>query len=384
MRNLVTNISRPRLFFILYFASFVLGSSAPIIGITVQLLSLRLTIPLEQMGIFTSAHSLGAAFGTILLGRLFDKHYPRFLLYLSPACIAVSLLLLNFLQSAWLVFLACTVMGFGFGGLLIQLNILCARVADPRRISAALNLLNLLFGLGLILSPTLVAFSPYLFVGFLAVLATLVFAFFPLTYVEAKAEEAGTSQFRPILILFALIFFLQLGSEVGVRAWLSTQMSFVDSNNIEFFAGLAVSLFGLGILLGRGLAAVFGQHLSAKALLILSGIILASGAGLFLLASKSAWLGLLASLLLGLAYAPLFPTFLAVLEAYEPESFGRLTGIFLFIGNLGAIFIPWVQGIAGAGESGGMQITLVSALLLIGLFGMLPQGEKRKNTKLPA
>jgi hypothetical protein len=84
--------------------------------------------------------------------------------------------------------------------------------------------------------------------------------------------------------------------------------------------------------------------------------------------TESAALAILAIVLMGLAFAPIFPTLVGVTFAkFDSSQYGSIFGIMFAVGLLGATFVPkWIGNLSAGGTvQGGLKVAAAMALLLI-------------------
>jgi MFS transporter, FHS family, glucose/mannose:H+ symporter len=374
-------------------------------------LRLRLLEPLVHLGIALTG------VGTVLLGSILPQLSAQWhlrdkdaglLLLVQFAMSASGALLVrrNFWKTlacgyglmslgAFAIFLlqqrsmpAFGVYGLGLGLAMTSTNMLTSR-RYPKRMGAALALLNFSWSAGSVACPLLAAqflrhstaSRAYVLVGLMA----LPFAFLPLlgdrgdlnasavpSRAPARMKEATT------IAYFAFLAFLYVGVEATVGNWMSTYASRTTAWN---FAGstLAVAVFWAALLLGRALTPVMLTRLSEQRLYRVSVVATIAGV-LVLLSAHTPFTILSGAAVTGLSLAPLFPLILALFLAEIGES--NNAGWVFAVAGLGGAVLSWLTGIVSSG-TGSLRVGLLvpgSAALLM-LFMM---GRRRANPSASA
>jgi fucose permease len=87
-----------------------------------------------------------------------------------------------------------------------------------------------------------------------------------------------------------------------------------------------------------------------------------------MIVAKSPGMGIVAVILVGFAFAPIFPTIIGVTFAkFDPSLYGSIFGIIFSVGLLGGTFIPKYIGNLSVGSSiqQSLPIAVVMALILL-------------------
>jgi fucose permease len=248
----------------------------------------------------------------------------------------------------------------------------------------SLNLGNVFFGVGALVTPTLaellvrrVGFKWTLGVLALLCLVPAVGAILPGGFPQPK-EGGGdlTSIIKsPILWLAALALFLYVPLEGVVGTWATTYLTNLGYR--EGRAALLLSGFWLTFLAARLLAAFLHVHPAAEPWVVV-GLALLSAVALGNMTGApgrggAAW-GLL---LLGLFFGPIFPTLVAILLNTFPESqHGTAYGTMFALGAGGSLVIPPLIGTyarkytvqKALGPTTVVALLLAAAALVLGLW----------------
>jgi fucose permease len=244
----------------------------------------------------------------------------------------------------------------------------------PKRMGAALAILNFSWSAGAVACPLLVAqflrhaasSSAFGLLGLLVIPLALLPVFadqrdFPAP-MELGPAAAGLNEAATI-IYFALLAFLYVGIEASVGNWMSTYATRATAWN---FAGssLALAVFWAALLLGRAMTPAMLGFLTERRLYRVSVIATMAGISLLLAAHNPPVL-LAGSALTGLALAPLFPLILSLFLAEIGAS--RNAGWVFGVAGLGGAVLSWLTGTVSSG-TGSLRIGLMvpgSAALLM-------------------
>jgi fucose permease len=138
-------------------------------------------------------------------------------------------------------------------------------------------------------------------------------------------------------------------------------------------AGVVLSLFGVAMMTGRfltssirNLTAIGTKVISFSTILVIVSIIL-------MIVAKGPAMGIIAVILAGIAFAPIFPTIVGVTFAkFEPGLYGSIFGIIFAIGLLGGTFVPKLIGNLSVGSTVQQSLPVAAIiaviLLIISLF----------------
>jgi fucose permease len=210
-------------------AIFVYGLIAAMLGTLLPELSAKFSLTPGQNGDIALAQAIGLIVASVAVGPLIDLKGKKTGLLLGMGLIAAALFVVPNVPGGVLspVFLA---LGVGGGIIVTAANALVSDISETRRAST-LNLLNLFFGLGGLVTPLiasdLLAHNTVALCYLVAVLAVLTFVLHAVTKMPKptgvrgfKMDEVGPLLSRPVLYLLALLLFLYVACEVGVWNWL--------------------------------------------------------------------------------------------------------------------------------------------------------------------
>jgi fucose permease len=347
-------------------------------------------------GIFTAmfAGSVTAQFAS---GPLFDRFGARPVLLTGMLLLIAGMLGVSVAGSLAALFACAVVAGLGFGALDVGFNVMVA-TTYPERSVWALNLLNLFFGVGAVLSPIIASLTlrnantaipalwagPILFMIAFPLLAYLL----PRGHGAAAPHEAGEAQrsvYASALVwLLAFLLFLYVGAESGMNGW--TAIYLTETSTLPLaLAALGTSAFWVALTLGRLLGAVAGGRVAAWALLLTCLVGAAVGGVLLVLGQSALALSVTGILLIGVSYGPIFPTVIAIITADFPKAAGKAAALAMIFGGLGGMAIPWLQG-ALLDRRGPLAAALLIAaanIAMIGLYYLARMAERRKTAIIP-
>jgi fucose permease len=365
-------------------AVFTLGVCFIILGTSSTDLMLALQIDEAQFGSLIMALFLTSCIVQLFIGPATDKFGYKPIAILGFLVTSASIFMLAFAGTFGTAFLACMLLGVGamsvntVGNTLIP--VLLFEGKDPARAS---NFGNAFFGLGYVSTPFLftlfvqslgMTYRTSLSIFAVLVLAFLIFALTPRYPSVAIGFDLGraVSLFTkgPVLIA-ALALFCYIALEVSMGSWIRPLMqelyAGLPADQASFRAGMVLSLFGVAMMVGRFISAGIKNLTGIGVSVIAAMAIVSLGAILLMRLTPSPGLAVVAVILVGLAFAPIFPTIVGVTFArFDSSLYGSIFGIIFAIGLLGGTFIPKYIGDLAAGHTiqGSLNIVAVMAGLL--------------------
>lgn len=174
---------------------------------------------------------------------------------------------------------------------------------------------------------------------------------------------------KPMVLIAALALVCYIGMEFTMTMWtkiLMTELfdSSVNPNAVRN-AGLVLTGFALAMAVGR-FATSAVKNLSKIGPKIIAAMSLISIISIVVLSiTESSLVAILAVLVTGLAFAPMFPTIVGVtFSKFDPGLYGSIFGIIFSVGLLGPTFLPPVIGKLSVGRT--IQQTLPIAAVVAG------------------
>jgi fucose permease len=361
--------------------AFAFGMVLTLLGSIKLALGKRFGLDEARVGGLLSALNLALIPMMLLSGLLIDAWGVQEVMVAGGVVTAASLFSLTFRKSyGWA--LAC-ILGAGLGGAALStasVVLMPGAFFGEQHETASLNLGNVFFGLGALLTPTLadlllrtVRFRWTL--GILA-LACLVPAGIALATPHASllvTQQQGDLMAvaeNPLLWLAGLVFFLYGPVEFAIGTWATTyltQFGYREQRAAWLLSAFWLAFFGARLLMAF---LVHQTVLPAGAeawiilfLALLSAVALGNLAGA---ASKgSAGVGLL---ILGALMGPIFPTLVGIVFHHFPDHKGTAYGAMFAIGSVGSLIFAPLIGVAARRTNiqQALRIPMILALLLTG------------------
>lgn len=370
-------------------AVFTLAICFIILGsISVELMNV-LKINAGQFGTLVMSLFLTSCVVQLFIGPLVDKIGYKPVAILGFVVTALSMFILAFASSFMIAVTACILLGIGAMSLNTVGNTLIPIVLfegkDPARAS---NFGNGFYGLGYILTPLLIVFilntlnlgytTALIIIGVLSLifLGFTLTTSFPKVQVGFKLSVALKLFFKPAVMIAALALFCYMSLEVSMGTWIKKLMEelFIGNGNADPIskAGLVLSLFGVAMMIGRFASASIKNLTAMGGKVIIFASLLALIAIFLMIVSKSPLLGIIAVLLAGLAFAPIFPTIVGItFSKFDPSLYGSIFGIIFAFAMLGGTLIPKFIGNLSVGSTVQQSLpiaALMAAILLVVSF----------------
>jgi len=336
----------------------------------------------SALGSLFTGFALGAVLAQFVVGPLSERMGQRPVLLGGMVLMGLAMVGVSFSGSLALLLVCALLGGLGFGGVLAGGNVLVAALF-PGRSASALNALNLFFGVGSILGPLVSGLAAanlglpqlalWLGAGLLLAQAPLV-PRYAAPAAPAQARPVGSlrgAAASPTLWLIGLLLLVYSGTEIGVGGWATIYLQGAAGLGPES-AALAATSFWAMLTAGRGVGALIGLRLSARALLLICLLGLAAGGAIMWLSVGLLWPTVFGLGLFGLACGPVFPTAIALTSALSGGS-PSAASLVLAVGNVGGMLIPAILGvlITGSGPAAGALALVAAALLMLALFAGL-------------
>lgn len=352
---------------------------------------------LGEAGAVFTALFLGSIPSQVASGWLNDRYGSRLVLAVGILMLAAGLLGATLSSYFPLTLALMAFAGLGDGALVVGANVIVAQSFTKRRTSA-LNLLNIFFGIGGIAGPAIAgAFlgvwgtaMPTLWIAVALLLLTLpIVSGLQGAKSETSSEEDNVPVqvplYRsPVIWVFSLLLLLYVGVEVGTGGWIAQYMqrtTFLSADTAAWVAsGFYMALTG-GRLIGAGL----GTRLSSERVLGVSLVGAVLGGLLLLLSGGNLWLTVSSVVLLGASFGPVYPTAVSIVAARFPVGSGKALSLVMASGGIGAMILPWLQGvlIEGLGAPSfaySVAGATLGMLAVLGVFGTM--GRRRTRVEV--
>ena len=367
---------------------FVFGIVLAVLGVIFGLdeMRARLNVDDARQGNVFLALFFGVLLSTILCGPMIDSFGNKIVLVVSALLVTVSLVLLALATSYPAAMLAALLMGFGGGGLNTSTNALVSDVYAENR-GPMLNVLGTFFGVGALVVPLSSAaimgvFSVSQLLLTIAALAGILTLAYVVMSFPPPREAIGFSLLAsvkaagyPGVLLFAAILFCQSGNESSIGGWTSryTQESLGASQRT---GTLILAGYWAALMSGRLAGAKILQYMSKPRLVLASAVGSIIGCTV-LLASDSIALVTLGAIIVGLSFAAVYPTVLAIAADRYERMAGTIFGFLFSVGLIGGMLFPWGVGHISQAQSlrmgmilpliGSIAITVLSLFMLRGV-----------------
>jgi len=373
----MTVSAEKRVTWLAYSCLFVEGINVGWFGPFLPDIARSLSVSIDRAGLIVSAAAAGYFMALIAGGEVVERRSARTTIMAAMTLIAAGLFALAFATGLPLLLCGAFLTGLGAGACDVASNALVANL-NPHRLTSALNYLHLAFGVGALLGPIIAGFALKSSVSYSSVFAgggsaaalvaiSLSIAAVPESRrAPAHHEEIGSLLTRPVIWAIAAVLFFYVGVENGIGAWLFSYLR-VEAGFSPSVGSWTVSLYWLGLVLGRGIGGRLGHSMPVHRATITASILAALALiGLILVPQQSALAALMA-LLIGIGFGPVFPNMIAVGAARFGSQVGRMTSIVAAAGAAGGIVGPWLMGrtlvLAGPQSMMEVGLAIIAAML---------------------
>jgi len=369
---------------------FVFGIVMAILGAIMPSLFEKIQFNKSEAGNLFFTMNLAMLVMSLFFGPIVDRFGFKSFLIICSVLVAFSLLLFTAASSYAVILVAAIFLGFGGGGLNGGTNALTSDI-HPEKRSSALNLLGIFFGFGALTIPFLIgAWLENIGLRSILVLAIVLslvplFLFLTFSFPKAKHEQgfpllhAAHVIKNPLLWLCGFLLFFQSGNEFTVGGWISTYLhesfGFTAKTASFLLAGYWAAIMG-----GRLASTKVLRVLRNTNLILLSAMVSLCGAVLMVL-SPSRFLAGLAAVVLGLGFAAIFPTTLAVVGEAFPRLSGTAFSVVFAVATLGGMTSPWLVGKIAHAYSlkQGMFIPVVNCSMIILIQIIIIRLQRRRS-----
>lgn len=375
-------------FLITIYITFIsLGLPDSLLGASWPLMRLDFGMPLDSAGIATIIISGGTIISSLFSEKLIRRFGTGKVTAVSVLATAVALFGISFSSSFWFILLLGVPLGLGAGAVDAALNNYVALHYKAYHMSW----LHCFWGVGAFCGPLIIAGfienqnwrGGYLTVSILQLaVSALLFVTLPLwkrqgitpgsdvlpkgSADEAQAPPAGNA-FKIPGVPFALLTFLfYCAIEYTVGLWGSSYLA-EGRGFTQAAAARGVSLFYIGITVGRALNGFLTIKFKNRTLVRVGIVVVLAGALLFLLPLPPS-VSLAALCIMGLGCAPVYPS----LIHETPRSFGaansqKVVGLQMAFAYIGSTFMPPIVGLVARRTT----ITSIPIFPLVFAAGML-------------
>ncbi len=357
-----------------------IGITQSVFGPSFDAFSNAFAVPAAAVSLVVSVFFAGGSLSILAAGMLVRRFgYRR---VLTSAMVALGLgALLMALAPAWpVVLVAAGLIGVGFGTQNVSTNLLVVR-AFGGRAGPVVNFIGAVFGIGSVLGPLLVGLLlpswrvPFMILAGLAVLASLVNIRVFEPGRETAAAGAAGGRVLALLASFILLFFVYVAAEVGVASWEATHLSpYVGPERAAFLT----SLFWLSVTAGRFVAMPVSAFVRPPTL-VMAAALLAVGGAVFAL---NPTLAPYAYMVMGFAFAPIFPTALVWLQQALPGRTETFVPFVMAAANMGPVLTAPLIGLAVTRQ--GSDVVPLALLVITGVLVLITTLLLTQTARRPA
>jgi len=350
------------------------------LGPLLPVLAARWSLNDTQSGYLVAAQFVGSLLGTVFSGFVLSRLAFRWTMILGVLLMALGTAALA--ADGFLCGLAA-VFGYGTGiGLTVPAaNLLVAQVSGEKR-SSVLNLLNFFWGAGAVSCPFLLTAlrrgeQVSLFIAaLLGFLGMLIVALLTVTIREtvpaAQSRASGGFQVRYLknahTFAFGAMFFLYVGSETALGAWLATFAKRTTTTQGEAWMTAPAYFYG-ALLAGRIAGSCILRYISDLTEARLSALLAVGGVAALLYMRTLGGIAITA-VLVGLGLSTLYPTAIGLASAALGAAASRVIGTLFAFSTLGGASIPWLVGYVST-RFGSLRAALLVPLVGCALIAAL-------------
>jgi MFS transporter, FHS family, glucose/mannose:H+ symporter len=333
----------------------------------------------SQAGFLIAAQFSGNTVGTLLTSLLLPRFGFARVLGAGYLLFAMGFSFLGL--GPWFISaLAIFVYGFGYGLVNPATNLRGTQLPS-KNVASAVSFLNFSWTVGAVSCPFVGGhLLPWIGIRGIALSLTVITcvlaAFHLARYFRSpeptyeRSTQSGVSWMRELLqgrsLSLLLIFFLYVGTEVGVGNWVATQEKRLPGGATATLL-LAPSFFYLFLLLGRAVSPLLLRRFSTFSISFAGLVSAALGTLIIILAHQPHWL-FLGAALAGLGCAPQYPIFVTWLAQTFDKDSASLSSVAFATGGAGGALLPWLMGFVGAQTDSlrlGFIVPLVASLLMM-------------------
>lgn len=332
---------------------FVFGIVMAVLGAMLPSLFSRIQFNKSEAGSLFLYMNLAMLVMSVIFGPIVDRFGFKLFLIVCSLLVAASLFIFAYASTYSIILIAAVILGFGGGGLNGGTNALTSDIHPDKR-SSALNLLGIFFGFGALTIPFLIGILlTHIGLRFILIFATLLglvplilFSAFPFPrpkHGQGFPLSQATKVIRhPLLWLCGFLLFFQSGNEFTIGGWISTYLN-------EYFhltpmmASIILAGYWAAIMSGRLASIKIVKIFKNEKLVFVSAFLSLIGA-IMIVTSSSKTIACLGVVLIGLGFAAIFPTTLAVVGGVFPAFSGTAFSFIFVIALAGGMIFPWLTG----------------------------------------
>ena len=388
--KLTSSLMVSTLLLIVIYISFIsLGLPDSLLGASWPMMHISLGFDVSSLGYISFTICIGTVISSLLYSRLSSRFKTEKITTVSVMMTALSLFAFAFLANGYTVFPIALLLGLGAGSVDAGLNYYVALHYKARHMSW----LHAFWGLGTTFGPTVLALffangktwnDAYLIMAAVqSLIVLMLLASFPLWNKneknsikiegEKKEEKVKPESKKGVLSIrgakiVLLSFFLYCAIESTMLNWSASFTVYAKALTESQGAQIASFIYW-GMTIGRLLTGLFNEKTGDRFMITL-GLVLSLIGGILLLFSSTFALVALSIFLIGLGFAPVYPSLLH----QTPSLFGmddsqKIMGLEMSSAYIGSSLTPFFFGlltrITGSGILPFMLIAFVTLELLV-------------------
>ena len=346
--------SRSLIFYLLCLSFVLNGVIITFIGPLLTVFRVKWGLDDGRAGFFSTVQFSFSLAGVLLSSALTAAKGFKIPITLGLAMLGIGFALLN-APTFPLALAASAIYGLGYGLSTPGTNLWVGESYGERRASA-LNIMNLAWGVGAIVSAPLAKitiqtstvtlllyFTGALTVALAIVLLRMRFGDPPHTESSGDIAQSSNAASTAVAALLGVLFFVYVGTEVSTSYWSSLHAQRAAtwvSNDFTF----TQMFFYAGLLGGRAAGAAILLRLREMTVAV-GGILLAAAGELLFLYAHSAASLFAGAFFAGLGLASLYPIYIAWLSKWFGERARKVGGVLFALAAAGASTMPTLVGV---------------------------------------
>jgi fucose permease len=365
-----------------YYAFFVNGILALMLGSIMPMLLLDFNLGYDQGGMLLSSHSIGNLIASFLSGIIPIYLGRRNSIVMLSAMTALGFGGMLIAKSPTVLMVMFLLTGIGRGSVTNTNNSIVNDVAHGN--PGPMNILHTFFAVGAFISPFLASWCISWGLGWkyaagtVAVLGIIMIIVFATMKIEnSRSNKNAKSDDQKVNFDFLKnidfyiasgILFFYLGIETSVNGWIVTYLKDTGIMSTSM-AQTVLSILWIVIIFGRLFCAYISKVVDKKTILLTSSAGVVLFFALFIM-SSNIWAIIACMVGLGFCLAGIYPTTISNVGGVIKGS-GLAMGILLSVAGLGGILMPYITGAVAerTGIAGGMAVISVFAIMLF-LFAL--------------
>ncbi len=356
-----------------YAGIFVFGIVMALVGAVLPALAGRLEFAVADIGTLFLVMNAAMLGSSLALGPLMDRFGMKPPLALGPLVVAGALVVVARAQAFGDLLPAGVLLGIGGGALNGATNTLVADLHDdPKRKSAALNLLGTFFGFGALFLPfaigALVARLGVaaLLAGAAGLCATVgVFAAllrFPAPKQRQALPVGEIPRFlrSPLVLVLAALLFFESGVEFAMGGFITSYLTRELAVSSVRVASWVLAGYWAAIMLSRAVLSRGALRLDPHRTLAACAVGACAGAVITAAAPGPA-VAAVGIVVTGWSLAGVYPTALGIAGSKYQSHSGTVFGILFTAGMAGGMALPWAAGQVGGAAGLRWSFALIAA-----------------------